>query len=291
MSAAMAARFDLIVVGGGPGGYVAAIRAAQLGEQVALVEREHLGGVCLNWGAIPTKALLRAAAVLRVARPALHRDLLRLFEAPDLATQRSRYAEIEPRLFGPGMRALVRQPATLALAGVPRAQRDLITQQYPGGVSAYVQDKVRWLMTEVPVAENYFWRLYLHGAYTRQCCPNYLRRENLECLRERLDRVQVHTSSFSTFLEGHAGALTHFVLLDHQDWLWVNDVPGLEQEWRMILQRSAPGARVLLRSAAMQISFLPEFAQAALRAQDSEGWHLRDRVGTYGSVMLAEVAA
>ena len=230
-------------------------------------------------------------ALLRLARPALHRDLLRLFEAPDLATQRSRYAEIEPRLFGPGMRALVRQPATLALAGVPRAQRDLITQQYPGGVSAYVQDKVRWLMTEVPVAENYFWRLYLHGAYTRQCCPNYLRRENLECLRERLDRVQVHTSSFSTFLEGHAGALTHFVLLDHQDWLWVNDVPGLEQEWRMILQRSAPGARVLLRSAAMQISFLPEFAQAALRAQDSEGWHLRDRVGTYGSVMLAEVAA
>ncbi|MEC7761941.1 MAG: dihydrolipoyl dehydrogenase [Pseudomonadota bacterium] len=55
--------FDVIVVGSGPGGYVAAIRAAQLGLKVAVVEREHLGGICLNWGCIPTKALLRSAEV------------------------------------------------------------------------------------------------------------------------------------------------------------------------------------------------------------------------------------
>jgi len=55
--------FDLIVVGGGPGGYVAAIRAAQLGMKTAVVERENLGGICLNWGCIPTKALLRSAEV------------------------------------------------------------------------------------------------------------------------------------------------------------------------------------------------------------------------------------
>jgi dihydrolipoamide dehydrogenase len=55
--------FELIVVGGGPGGYVAAIRAAQLGGKVALVEREHLGGICLNWGCIPTKALLRTSEI------------------------------------------------------------------------------------------------------------------------------------------------------------------------------------------------------------------------------------
>ena len=62
--------FDLIVVGGGPGGYVAAIRGAQLGGNVALVEREHLGGICLNWGCIPTKALLRTAEVYRWPWPA-----------------------------------------------------------------------------------------------------------------------------------------------------------------------------------------------------------------------------
>ena len=55
--------FDLIIVGGGPGGYVAAIRASQLKMKVALVEREHLGGICLNWGCIPTKALLRTSEI------------------------------------------------------------------------------------------------------------------------------------------------------------------------------------------------------------------------------------
>jgi len=55
--------FDIIVVGGGPGGYVAAIRAAQLGMKTAVVEREHMGGICLNWGCIPTKALLRTSEV------------------------------------------------------------------------------------------------------------------------------------------------------------------------------------------------------------------------------------
>src|SRR6185369_12797691 len=55
--------FDIVVIGGGPGGYVAAIRAAQLGMKTALVEREHLGGICLNWGCIPTKALLRSSEV------------------------------------------------------------------------------------------------------------------------------------------------------------------------------------------------------------------------------------
>src|SRR5436305_6499084 len=58
--------FDLIVLGGGPGGYVAAIRAAQLGLKTALVEREHLGGIYLNWGRIPTKALLRSAEVSHI---------------------------------------------------------------------------------------------------------------------------------------------------------------------------------------------------------------------------------
>ena len=56
-------KFDMIVIGSGPGGYVAAIRAAQLGMKTAVVEREHLGGVCLNWGCIPTKALLRCSEI------------------------------------------------------------------------------------------------------------------------------------------------------------------------------------------------------------------------------------
>src|SRR5436190_10624036 len=55
--------FDIVIIGGGPGGYVAAIRAAQLGMKTAVVEREHMGGICLNWGCIPTKALLRTSEI------------------------------------------------------------------------------------------------------------------------------------------------------------------------------------------------------------------------------------
>ena len=62
--------FDVIVIGSGPGGYVAAIRASQLGLKVAIVEREHLGGICLNWGCIPTKALLRSAEVFHLMQRA-----------------------------------------------------------------------------------------------------------------------------------------------------------------------------------------------------------------------------
>src|SRR5882724_5729232 len=62
--------FDIIVVGGGPGGYVAAIRAAQLGMKAAVIERENLGGICLNWGCIPTKALLRTSEVYSLIKHA-----------------------------------------------------------------------------------------------------------------------------------------------------------------------------------------------------------------------------
>ena len=57
-------QYDIVVLGGGPGGYVAAIRASQLNKKVAIIESNHLGGICLNWGCIPTKSLLKNAEVL-----------------------------------------------------------------------------------------------------------------------------------------------------------------------------------------------------------------------------------
>jgi len=76
--------FNLAVIGAGPGGYVAAIRAAQLGLSVAVIEREHLGGICLNWGCIPTKALLKSADVLREMRRASDYGLAAVSVAADL---------------------------------------------------------------------------------------------------------------------------------------------------------------------------------------------------------------
>jgi len=63
--------YDIVVLGSGPGGYVAAIKGAQLGKKVAIIEKESLGGVCLNWGCIPTKTLLKNAKVLKYVNHAL----------------------------------------------------------------------------------------------------------------------------------------------------------------------------------------------------------------------------
>lgn len=67
----MASQYDVIVLGSGPGGYVAAIRASQLGLKTAVIERESLGGICLNWGCIPTKALLKSAQVFEYIKSTL----------------------------------------------------------------------------------------------------------------------------------------------------------------------------------------------------------------------------
>jgi dihydrolipoamide dehydrogenase len=89
-------RFDLAIIGAGPGGYVAAIRAAQLGMTTAIIEREHLGGICLNWGCIPTKALLRTSELYQAMRHAsafgLAADNIR-FDLPRVIERSRKVAE------------------------------------------------------------------------------------------------------------------------------------------------------------------------------------------------------
>ena len=100
--------FDLAVLGGGPGGYVAAIRAAQLGMKTALVEREHLGGICLNWGCIPTKALLRSSEVYHLLT---HADAFGLSAGEvgyDMVKMVARSRKIADRLSG-GVKHLLKK--------------------------------------------------------------------------------------------------------------------------------------------------------------------------------------
>ena len=128
--------YDVIVIGAGPGGYVAAIRAAQLGQKVAIVERENLGGICLNWGCIPTKALLRSAEVFHLMHRAKEFGLSVTGVDFDLGAVVARSRAVAKQLSG-GIGHLMKKnkvtvfmgDATLPKAGVVSVKTDKGTEE------------------------------------------------------------------------------------------------------------------------------------------------------------------
>jgi dihydrolipoamide dehydrogenase len=112
-------QFDLAVIGSGPGGYVAAIRASQLGLKTAIIEREHLGGICLNWGCIPTKALLRTAELYQAMRRASEFGLAADNVRFDIARVVERSREVAERLSN-GVAYLMRKNKIEVIKGTAR---------------------------------------------------------------------------------------------------------------------------------------------------------------------------
>ena len=214
-----------------------------------------------------------------------------LMAATSLAEQQEIFEKIEPRFWNSMVRWLLRHPLFMAHLGVPRPQMDLIRRQYPGGLANYVRDSVRHVSTQIPVQDNYFWRVYITGSYTPECCPEYLREENFEKLRQLVNRVKTYNSTLTEFLICHPYAYTHYVLLDHQDWLAWHNPNALEDEWRQILKNSRPGTKIIMRSAGLSLDFLPAMVRERVRfyPEITEAMHKKDRVGTYGSLHLAEV--
>ncbi len=214
-----------------------------------------------------------------------------LLDARSLAEQDFLYARMRPVLWNTFNSWLVSQPVTMAMLGVPRPQIRLIAHQFPGGIAGYIQHKMEYVLTKLPMQDNYFWRVYATGRYTKECCPNYLRAENLIALRQRAPRVKAHTATVTEFLRNNPGPYSPYILLDHQDWLAAHDTDGLREEWDLVLKNSRPGTRILMRSASPKIDFIPAAAHERLRffPDWANRLHLRDRVGTYGSTLLAEV--
>ena len=224
-------------------------------------------------------------------RPNIRNFAESLLDCRSLAEQREAYALIETEVMGRFSNWLFRQPALMTLLGVPRPQIQLIESTYPGGLTGYVTDKLKHVMTELPIGDNYFWRIYITGSYTLHCCPNYLRREHQEPLREHIDRIAPYTGTLTHFLRENPGHYSHYVLLDHQDWLAWNDPAALAEEWELILANSRPGTKILMRSAGIDLDFVPQLVRDRLRFQPERTarLHLCDRVGTYGSTHFAEV--
>ncbi|MCA9222964.1 MAG: BtaA family protein [Planctomycetales bacterium] len=218
--------------------------------------------------------------------------------------QRIYYGQLKERFWTSALRFAMNRDTTLSLVGVPKAQRRQVEKQYDGGIVRFVQDCVEAVFAKLPIADNYFWRVYINGSYTRDCCPEYLREENFQRLKNGLaDRVSTHTDSVQGFLEKHDGQISRFVLLDHMDWLSDRFFPLLESEWQAIIDRAAPGARAIWRSGGLRTDFLdrveinhggklralPELLK--LNPDLAAELHERDRVHTYGSFYIADFAA
>jgi S-adenosylmethionine-diacylglycerol 3-amino-3-carboxypropyl transferase len=191
-------------------------------------------------------------------RPQLALDVQALLACDDLETQRQVYdSRIASELWTPTIKWVLNRQLTMSLLGVPHPQRRLVQDQHPDGVAGFIRDAIEYVFRHLPVARNYFWQVYLNGHYTRECCPEYLKHDNFVALRNGLaDSIEIHDCTVTEFLEAHEAPITRFVLLDHMDWMSSYYPGALIEEWSGILERAAPDARVLLRSAHASPPFL-----------------------------------
>ncbi len=235
------------------------------------------------------------------ARPVLAACIAALFGAGSLDEQRAIYAHgVAPLMWGAGMRWALSRQLTLSLLGVPRPQRREIEAQHAGGVAAYVRDSLEYVLCQLPLATNYFWRLYLEGRYTRSCCPEYLKAHNFARLKAGLaDCIEPHTATVTAFLRGATEPVSKFILLDHMDWMASHDREALAEEWREIFRHATPAARLIFRSAHRRPRYLEAVTIGGTSLIERLTFHERtarelareDRVHTYAGFHICDVAA
>ncbi|TVR84373.1 MAG: DUF3419 family protein [Saprospirales bacterium] len=223
-------------------------------------------------------------------RPTLKNDINRLFTSRREQNKADLYQKIETALFNSYLIKSFNNSAVLSLAGVPAGQHQLLSQNEATGTISYLQKCFRNTFFNTDPVENYFYKLYFYGEYDKECCPNYLKEENFDLLVERVDKITIETAGISDHLEKTNRAYTHFVLLDHMDWLAENDLDELKREWSLINKKSTARSKVLFRSAATDYNFLPEefFSNFSLNEQEAKLVSQKDRVGMYQLTALAE---
>lgn len=232
-------------------------------------------------------------------RPAIDAVL----NAESISEQRDIYhTSLKDAFWNRFIRWAVGRDSTLAMLGVPREQRLQVELDYPGRIAKFIEDAIEAVFCDLPLKDNYFWRVYLTGEYTQECCPEYLKRSNFDVLKAGLvDRLRIETSTVLEFLRNNPSPISRFVLLDHMDWMSNASFESLEQEWQAILDRATPGARLLWRSGGLRTEYLdhvtvgidgrsvrlPELLDLDMtRAKEL---HRQDRVHTYGSFYVANL--
>src|SRR5262245_18318791 len=232
----------------------------------------------------------------------LHEPIQEMLAAKTIEQQRDVYERrVNHRFWTPWLKWYSSQSFTLSLMGVPWPQRDEITTQYKGGVAKFIRDSVEAVLCDLPFHDNYFWRVYLQGFDTPDCCPEYLRKENFDALKGLMPRLHIHTTTITDYVRSATPGLTRFVLLDHMDWMSSSNPQALTEEWEAILASAASGARAIFRSAGLKCDYLDHLKATHKGRQRELGTllryneqlatelHARDRVHTYGSFYVADL--
>jgi len=241
-------------------------------------------------------------AYLKV-NPGLNSAVAELFEAKSLDVQRHIYdTRIAPRLWRPGVNWVLSRQLTMNMLGVPHPQRKQVQAQHENGVAGFIREAIDYVFRELPLADNYFWSVYVRGHYTRDCCPEYLKPANFAALKAgRADCIVPHTTTITEFLHGADERISKYVLLDHMDWMTSYYPDALAEEWAAILDRAAPNAKIIFRSAHAAPAYLDgiRIGKDRVRIADylnfndalANNLQAFDRVHTYAGFHVADVKA
>ena len=233
-------------------------------------------------------------------RPALRSAVNDLTTERDATERRAIYQQrVKPLLWSAPLKWLLGRNTTLALLGVPPAQRRHLEHHFGGSIVSFMERVLEEVFVDLPFTDNYFYRVYLDGRYTSDCCPEYLKAENFERLRTlTAKRLTIVTNTVVGFLEESTKLYSRFILLDHMDWLSRSQIAT---EWRAILAHATPDCRMLWRSGAPCADFflplqLDDSANSKricdvveLDRERADRLHPLDRVHTYGSFGIANL--
>jgi S-adenosylmethionine-diacylglycerol 3-amino-3-carboxypropyl transferase len=233
--------------------------------------------------------------------PKLRDSIEALFESPSLDHQRELYdSRIKPYFWSELINWTLSRQFTMSMLGVPHPQRKEVQAQHAGGVAGFVRECIEYVARELPLSSNYFYSVYIRGAYSPTCCPEYLKPANFALLKAGyVDRIVPHTTTVTQFLRANEERISKYVLLDHMDWMAGYHPELLVEEWDFILKRAAPDARLIFRSAHERPRYLDAITVGAARQKLSDVLHFhddwareltrQDRVHTYAGFHIADL--
>ncbi len=225
-----------------------------------------------------------AARIVRFILPLIgisKKHIEEFFELRSLDEQEAMYRKyVEPRLWGPVVQRLCESRWFMYLCGVHPRQLDLVDGRH--GIYAYVKERIEYVLTKVPIYDNYFLSVTATGRFRNNRVPPYLLEENFETLRNNLDRVTVVNGWLGPYLDTlEAGSVNKFNLLDIFDWM----TPELfEGTLESVLRVAAPEAKLIYRSGSYELPPPPSIRKRLRHhAELSKELLAIDRSATYGS--------